>query len=168
MIAPSRLCQVACSHTTDSSCANASICQVSCTPAAKTWAPSSSFRAISHQEAQHHRLKICICLAQQSENSQTTNDASTSGRLQPAAASRQQVFTNCSTVSAAFVAVAAAIRLAAPVTGPFLFKSDQSAVQALLQSEFIQFIRSGHTAATFIIHTWHKHAYISCICICLY
>lgn len=153
MIAPSRPCQVACSHTTDSSYAIASICQVSSTPAAKTWATSSSFRPISHQEAQHHRLKSCICLAQQSEHSQAKIDASTSGRLEPAAASRQQVFTNCSIVSAAFVAVAAAIRLAAPVTGPFLFKSDQSAVQTLLQSEFIQFVCSGRTGAVFIIYT---------------
>ena len=138
MSAPSRLCQVACSHTTDSSCAIARLHQ-SCTPAAKTGAPSSSFRPISHQQ---HKSKICICLARQSENSRTTNDASTSGRLAPAAASRQQVFTNCSFVSAAFIAVAAAIRLAAPVTGPYLFKSNQPAVQALLQSECIQFVCS--------------------------
>ena len=138
MSAPSRLCQVPCSHTTDNSRAVAKLCQTSWTPATKTWAPCSVFRPISHQKAQHCKLRGCVCLSQQSENSRATNDARTSGRLGPAAASRQQVFANCSIVSAAFIAVATVIRLAAPATGPYLFKSDQSAVQALLQSEFIR------------------------------
>lgn len=82
------------------------------------------------------RSHRCTCHAQQPNDNRTTDEASTSKRLSPA--TRQQIFTNCSAVSAAFVAVAAAIRRAAPVTGPYLFRSDQSAVQSLLQSMLLR------------------------------
>ena len=76
-----------------------------------------------------------ICLAQPPETSQIIPESSTSGKASSAKTSRQQVFASCSIVSAAFAAAAAAIRLAAPVTSPYLFKTDQSAVQTLLHSK---------------------------------
>lgn len=140
MSAPARWCEAACHHTPSTWLAVSRICQATRGYSAKTWASCGSLRPTPHQKNKQQTLKGCRCHAHDSENGQATNEASTSARPAPAVASRQQVFTNCSIVSLAFTAVAAAIRVAAPVTGPYLFKSNQSAVQALLQSKFSQLI----------------------------
>lgn len=172
MSAPARLYEATCQHTPSTSLVVARNCKATCRYSTKTWASCGSLKPTPHHKPQQHTSKRSICHAHDSENGQTTNEASTSARPAPAVASRQQIFVNCSIVSAAFIAVAAAIRVAAPVTGPYLFKSNQSAVQALLQSEFFQhtcFMLNGRSHFCHIHMTYaHIHTmstYIPCVCI---
>ena len=148
MSAPARLCEAACKHIPSTWLTVSTICTATRRYSTKTWASGGSLRPTPHQQTQQQTFKGCICHAHDSENGQATNEASTSARPVPASASRQQVFTNCSIVSLALIAVAAAIRVAAPVTGPYLFKSNQSAVQALLQSKSSQLICFVHMVVT--------------------
>lgn len=145
MRAPARLHGAPCPHRTNTSAVVVSTCMTACIPSAKT--PPFCCKVLQPSQLKpltDVRRKRCICHAQP-DNNRTTDEARFSKRQSLPTASRQQILTNCCAVSAAFVAVAAAIRLAAPVTGPYLFQSDQSAVQALLQSTLLFRARLQHS-----------------------
>lgn len=163
MSAPARLYETTRQHTPSTSLVVARISKATCRYSTNSWASCGSLRPTPYQKTQQQTSKGCICHAHDSENGQTTNEASTSARPAPAVASRQQVFTNCSIVSAAFIAVAAAIRVAAPATGPYLFKSNQSAVQALLQSKFSRLICFVLTVMAMLICPYHVYIHTTCM-----
>lgn len=86
----------------------------------------------SHRTLPTPDLPRLVCHCIQSDDYQTAEEPSTSGRPLPTV-SRQQVFINCSVVSAVFAAAATGLRLATPIINPFVFRNDPAAVQALLQ-----------------------------------
>ena len=138
MITPAIVSHIGCRHDV-LPVAQSSRRSSSHSPSGHTLAPACFVQPLSHTQkhivSRGSESARYICLAQPHENSQITPKPSTSERAATAKSSRQQVLTSCSIVSAAFVAIAAVIRLAAPVTSPYFFKSDRSAVQTLLHSE---------------------------------